>query len=171
MVLPDWQTGVTLSCCYHSTTLPLLGRGIPRERARTCQENLPRVQRWCWTTLQLGLGLKKQHCLRNDWTAFAWGWNGITVSKLALSSNGLPGESVLTLTNKLIEFETCYWATHTLSRGTARVTCTAILVEFWKSHNATWNARTAQGGSPPGSSFFCLFHFSLTAFITQQIQI
>lgn len=134
------------------------------------------VKRICpqfsWTTtLQLGLGLKNQHCLRNDWTAFAWGWNRITVSKPALSSNGLPGESVLTLSNKLIEFEMCYWATHTLSRGTARVTCTAILVEFWKSQNATWNARTAQGSWPLGSSFFCLFRLSLTAFITQQIQI
>lgn len=43
---------------------------------------------------KLGLGLKKLHCLRNDWTAFAWGWDGITASKLGLSSNGLPGESV-----------------------------------------------------------------------------
>lgn len=93
MVLPGRRTGVTFSCCYHSTTLSLLGRGIPRGRAETCQENVPRVQQWRWTTLQPGLGLKKQHCLRNDWPAFAWGWDGITASKVGLSTNGLPGES------------------------------------------------------------------------------
>lgn len=31
-VLPGWRTGVTLSCCCHSTSLSLLGRGIPPER-------------------------------------------------------------------------------------------------------------------------------------------
>lgn len=32
---------------------------------------------------------KTQSCLRNDWTAFVWGWDRITVSKLGLSFNGL----------------------------------------------------------------------------------
>lgn len=60
-------------------------------------------------------------------------------------------------TNQLIQFEMCYWATHTLSRGTARVTSkdvfTGILLEFWKSQNATWSVPAAQGSSPLGSSF------------------
>lgn len=62
------------------------------ERVKAYQANLPRIW-WCQTTHQLRLKLKTQHCLRHDWTALVWGWDRITVSKLGLSCNGLPGES------------------------------------------------------------------------------